>query len=395
MIDKNLLLYLPFDDPDGAIAYDYSQNRQDASISDGARFDKNGKIYKALAFNGTGSAQTAQDLPLGSDFTLTCYIKPTGKRIGWMLNFEGVNKYIDQWLDVSPGEWTFLAFVKTEIYFKVYLNGYQVYNTQISGVPVGFSVNDEDLETTDVLIDEVRLYSRAMNESEISQMERGTDVEYYINGINFKEFGVNVSDSSGLVGRLQRKESLTVDWDGYHGIVRDKKRQRYKERTIELECFIEADGRSSYVQRVNDFLEQFDKDGTQRLKVEYDGTTKPLVYEVISKDDVDPKKKWSGYNSDLMVGTFKIKLVEDEPVKRVLRHIGATAETVAHIKLSTYKMVNVFWGDGTHQYNISGSDVDLNHTYAEPGEYEIIISGVVEEIQKFETNAIVLWNKLF
>lgn len=33
MIDKNLVLYLPFDDPDGNKAYDYSYNRSDATLS--------------------------------------------------------------------------------------------------------------------------------------------------------------------------------------------------------------------------------------------------------------------------------------------------------------------------------------------------------------------------
>jgi len=33
MVDKNLLLYLPFDDPDGSKAYDYSAGRHDATLS--------------------------------------------------------------------------------------------------------------------------------------------------------------------------------------------------------------------------------------------------------------------------------------------------------------------------------------------------------------------------
>lgn len=40
MIDNNLILYLPFDDPDGSKAYDFSLSRADATLSDGATFPK-------------------------------------------------------------------------------------------------------------------------------------------------------------------------------------------------------------------------------------------------------------------------------------------------------------------------------------------------------------------
>ena len=75
-------------------------------------------------------------------------------------------------------------------------------------------------------------------------------MEYFIDGNNFKEFGVFVSKSAGLVGRLERKEALQVNWDNYHGIVRDKQRPRYKERNITLDCLIEAAGRAAYVEWV-------------------------------------------------------------------------------------------------------------------------------------------------
>ena len=48
MVDKNLILYLPFDDPDGNKAYDYSASRADAALSDGATFTKNAKIKSVL-----------------------------------------------------------------------------------------------------------------------------------------------------------------------------------------------------------------------------------------------------------------------------------------------------------------------------------------------------------
>ena len=52
MIDKNLILYLPFDDPDGSTAQDYSVNRNNATLSGGATFSREAKKGKALALNG-------------------------------------------------------------------------------------------------------------------------------------------------------------------------------------------------------------------------------------------------------------------------------------------------------------------------------------------------------
>lgn len=95
-----------------------------------------------------------------------------------------------------------------------------------------------------------------------------------------------------------------------------------------------------------------------------------------------------------MVGTFKLKLIEDEPVKRVLRHISANDNSKASIKVTSSKLLNIYWGDGTHTYNVAGNDTVVEHTYTLAGEYDIIIAGVIEDIEKFETNDIVIWELL-
>ena len=45
-----MILHLPFDDPDGSIAYDFSQYRNDATLSEGADFSKKSKVGKSTAF---------------------------------------------------------------------------------------------------------------------------------------------------------------------------------------------------------------------------------------------------------------------------------------------------------------------------------------------------------
>lgn len=393
MVDKNLLLYLPFDDPDGSKAYDHSAGRHDATLSDGAELTKIAKTGKALALNG-GECITAQAIPFSSDFTVCAYVKIATTRLGWLLNLLGVENYCEQWLDVAPEMWYFIAFVRSGSTFKVFLNSECVYVGTFSGTPIGLSLSTDELLTTTASVDELQVFNVAKTEKQILKMQADTDVEYYIDGVNFKDYGVYVSASDGLVGRLARKEALTVDYDNYHGVVRDRKRKRFKEREITLQCFIEATSRSAFVEWQSRFFALFDGDGTHRLTVEYDGKAKPLVYEVDLLDEAAVDKKWGTYNNELMVSKFTLKLTEDEPVKKVLRHISGSNNSKATIKVSTYKLLNIYWGDGTHTYNVGGNDTTVEHTYALPGQYDIVVTGVIEDIEKFETNAILIWELL-
>lgn len=390
-MDNNTILYMPFDDPDDyGKAYDYSKSRIDGTLSGGATFTKNAHKGKALSLNGTGICDVAKDIPFSSDFTLTCWIKPATDKLTWLLNFSGINKYVDQTLDVKVDDWMFIAFVKRSTLFTVYINGVSVYSQVLSGSPVGFSINDAQADGGSYsCIDELRIDNVARTQSEIMQIQADkSDVEYYVDGKNFKDFGVYVSKSSGLVGGLAKKEALSVDYDTYHGVVVDKARPRYKERTITLECFIEASGKAAFVEWANMFISQFDKAGDRRLKVEYAGETRPLVFQVDRNDATDIEKVW---NDELMVGTFQLKLRECEPVKRVLRFIGSGT---ASIKVTTAKMINIYWGDDTYDYDISGTDKTITHTYSASGTYDIVITGVIEDITAFDTNCIVIWNKL-
>lgn len=393
MVDKNLILYLPFDDPDGTKAYDYSASRQDATLTGGAAFTKQAKTGKALDLCG-GEVSTEQAIPFNGNFTLTLYVQIASNRLGWLVNLPGIEKFKEQWLDVRPGEWYFFAFVRNGSTLKVFQNSDCVYVGELSANPTGLAISTDELLTTTAKLDEVRLFNVAKTERDILQMQADTDVEYYVDGVNFKDYGVYVSASDGLVGRLAQKESLSVDYDNYHGVVRDRKRKRFKERIISLQCFIEASSRSAFVEWLDRFLSLFDGDHTHRLTVEYDGKAKPLVYEVDLIDETPVDKKWGSYNNELMVGKFTLKLTEDEPVKKVLRHISGSANSKATITVSSYKLLNIYWGDGTHTFNVSGNETTVEHTYQLPGEYDIIITGVIEDIEDFSTNAITVWELL-
>jgi len=389
--EKNLILYLPFDDPDDYNkAFDYSKSRVDGTLSEGATFTRNAKKAKALSLNGSGICDVAKDIPFSSDFTLCLWVKSATKELGWMLNFSGIENYIEQWLDVLPGKWEFLSFVKRSTLFTVYLNGTSIYTKILSGTPIGFSINDSKVDGGSyACLDELKLYSIAKTQTEIMKIQAdNTDVEYYVDGTSFKSFGVYVSKSTGIIGGLQKKDGLSVDYDDYHGVVVDKKRPRYKERTISLECFIEASSKAAFVEWANLFISKFDKSGNTRLSIEFSGYTRPLVYEVDRPNETDIEKTW---NDELMVGTFTLKLRECEPVKRVLRWIGTGTAT---IKVTTAKMLNIYWGDGSYNYDVSGTNTEVTHEFTTDGVYDIIITGVIEDIKSFETNCIVIWNKL-
>ena len=210
-----------------------------------------------------------------------------------------------------------------------------------------------------------------------------TNVEYYVNGINFADYGVDVSGSTGVTSKLEEKDSLTVDWDNYHGETVSRDIIYYKPRTIKLSCIIDAYSYDDFVNSYRNFLSQFEKPGTQRLKI--DVGSKPLVYEVYAKDAVDISKKW---DPDHMVGTFDIKLIEPEPVKRVLQATGS-----ASITITTSKRVNIYWGDGTYTYDVYGTK-SLTHSYSDSSVHEIIITGVMECISSLSHNCTLVWNRL-
>ena len=169
-------------------------------------------------------------------------------------------------------------------------------------------------------------------------------MKYYLNGIDFATYGVRVSASSGAIDGLKLKEPKEMDWDGYHGKVVALSAPRYQHRELTLECFIVQPSKVDVIQKANDFMRELSKAGTQRLMIDTE-EAKPLVYEVYQNGGFSIKKRWrSGQN----VGEFTLKLIEPEPVKRVLKHIRTGDPTkTASVTLTSNKMVTIYWGDGT------------------------------------------------
>ena len=237
------------------------------------------------------------------------------------------------------------------------------------------------------LLDDVKIYNVALTQADlINELSSAKQQAYLLDGVDFKTYGVYVSGSDGILNRPKLKSPASLSWDNYHGESVDLMHKFYESRQITLSC-----SKMDFIKRVSEFEAQFDKKGTNRLVIDVH-PIKPLIYEVYCKDAIEITKEWS---DELMVGTFKLKLIEPEPVKRVLKHIRISDATkTCTITLTSRKLLNVYWGDGQVDYDISGESKTITHDYEQNGDFFPVITGCIEEITDFETNAIVVWERI-
>lgn len=212
------------------------------------------------------------------------------------------------------------------------------------------------------------------------------DVHYYIDGQDIAGvFGVFVESSSGLFQKPQEKESLTVDWYGKNGVEKDVSSIRYDEREIALNCFITAKTYDQFISQVQDFCNLLTGTGSHRLRVKVRGC-RPLVYEVYHPSQITISPEW---NEKTCVGTFTLKLVEPEPVKIVLSISGN-----ASIRLASKSAAHIYWGDGTHTFDVSGDGKPQTITKTLPEMSEVIIAVETKDLIELTHNGSIIWNRL-
>lgn len=355
-----------------------------------------GRKDNAVYFSGNGYADIpgANPIQLDQDFTFSFWAKaevfvdsPTDS---WVLfKFPGAENYVYLSLKTSLTSWTYVTVKKTSAWVKAFINSQEVDSEDIPagwGVPTGFCIlTDNPYDGAGhATIQDVQAVSGVDGEI-IVEPAPMANTQYFVNGVNFLNYFVYVSKSNGILDNLAMKEPLTVEWDDYHGEVIDLTAPRYEPRDIVLSCFIVGVGKDEFIDRVQAFINAFQRPNTQRLLIKAH-STKPIPYEVYMRESLAIDKK---FNSGLNVGTFELRLREPSPVKRVL---FATSGTV-NVSFSSNKQVDIFWGDGTKSVGLSGS-VSTSHTYSGTGEYYIIIAGVIEDITGFSSNATVVWSKL-
>lgn len=402
MDNSNIILQMPFDESTGSsVAYDYSQSRADGVVN-GATFAK-GRNGNAIVFDGASTCDVQHNVfNILGNWTILAWVNATKVDTGsptkliWLLSFTGEQNYKEVEIPIDTESWYSVALVKSGNHYAFYLNAQVMDEFDLGGTLQGVSLN-QDFYGGDYglgMLDDLTIWRAALTQAEIVEsLSTSKQQAYTIDGVDMKEYGVYVSGSDGIMNRPTRKSPYSVTFDNYHGELVDLNHNYVGTRTISLSCFIKAESKSEFINRVVDFESLFDAKGTRRLMLDVH-PVKPLVYEVYLKDQIEIKKTWS---DDLMVGTFTLKLIEPEPVKRVLKHIRVSNSTkTCKITIKSKKYVNVYWGDGSADFDVAGQDdaVTITHDYDANGDYFPIITGCIDEITEFTTNAIVVWNKL-
>lgn len=390
----NILIRLPFNGTNqGTGAIPVTANLQ------GAEYGVGRITEPALRFPAIGRAEVLNKVfPFSGTFTFAFWLKVAqqagGPTASWLLyKFAGANRYIYVDLTSTLTRWSYIVLIQDTDRISVYLNAKRIATEVFPagwGNPTGFAlVNDSPAPSGFMTTEDVTLYDAvdySVVKPAIPTPTPALAIRYTVNGSDFNAYGVSVSESKGLLDNLELKDPARFEWPDYHGEVIDLAAPRYQARTITLSCFLAADNTDDFIEKLSAFLAQFQKKGTQRLKVNA-YSIKPHVYEVYLSQGINLNKKWS---DDTMIGTFELTLVEPEPVKRVLSF--GTGQV--SITLTTAKIVNIHWGDGTHTYDVYGTNLTVTHTYQTAGPHEIIISGVIEDITAFTSTATILWNLL-
>lgn len=217
------------------------------------------------------------------------------------------------------------------------------------------------------------------------------EIKYYIDGVDILTYDVHVSDSDGLLSQPKMKAPLSLDWANYHGEQVALQKKFYDSRTIKLECFVRATSTTDFITKCNSFQALFTKPWTSRLTV-LAGPNVPLVYEVYAPEGIEVKKQW---NESLMVGTFTLTLKEPEPIKKVLSYTRTSvADKTVSITLTSTKFLNIYWGDGAHTFDVSGTAQTITHDFATNGVFYIVITGNIDDITSLTTTGTVIWAKL-
>lgn len=136
-------------------------------------------------------------------------------------------------------------------------------------------------------------------------------VSYQYNGTSFASFGVYVSNGGGFLGAPARKKPKTYEYPDHNGYLPDLEVPVYEARTISLDCFIVTDSAAGLIAQYTAFTKALlGVTVTVPFSVAIDGSTvyTGQVYASAISDLV--KTFVDGRN----VGTFKVTIIEPEPV---------------------------------------------------------------------------------
>ncbi|MFV0189067.1 hypothetical protein OBK29_03925 [Empedobacter falsenii] len=208
-------------------------------------------------------------------------------------------------------------------------------------------------------------------------------VIYLLDQIPFKNYNVYVSDSSNLFDKASIKENQKKDWSDEHGYDIDLQSRYHNSKTITIDCFIPANSLKECIEKYNDFYNVLDQKGSRRLSV-IAGELR-MEYQVFRQDTAENKLNYDDSNA---VGTFKLKLIENMPVKRILQ----STQRITTITLKSKKVLIINWGDGIEEYTSPNKEI-YSHRYTNSEIYFPMILGDLDSITTFNSNATILWNR--
>ncbi len=197
------------------------------------------------------------------------------------------------------------------------------------------------------------------------------EVQYFINYKNFLDYEVYVSDSIGIADALERKSVQSYDWAEYHGASPNLRNVKYKERKIELKCFVDGENWEVMLSNFHSFKDEFARSGTQRLHI-VPFEFKTLAYEVYMQEDIALEKT---FRKGRMVGIFTINLIEPNPIKTILK----TSLDKFKLSYESTTETELFFGDGTKQTARGNVNFTKNYefpSYESSGINLISVSGI-------------------
>ena len=199
-LGRGLVAAYAFDETSGTKVHDLSGNGNEGVIS-GADWTADGRFGSALSFDGASSlvqVPSSASLNLGSAMTLEAWVNPAAAQSGWRTivqrevdgyflhagsngalrpagggTFNGKMKFTAASSAITVGAWTHLALTYDGANLRLYVNGALASTTARTGAletsnnPLRIGGNVPYGEYFQGLIDEVRVYNRALATAEI------------------------------------------------------------------------------------------------------------------------------------------------------------------------------------------------------------------------------------
>jgi hypothetical protein len=94
------------------------------------------------------------------------------------------------------------------------------------------------------------------------------EVNHFINGKKFRDYGVYISQSDGLFDILKIKNLTKFDWKEYHGHSINLDVKKTEARTISLKGFVVGNDWLDMRNKFYSLFSELDKKGTQRYMIE-------------------------------------------------------------------------------------------------------------------------------